>query len=122
MVATAGWHCKQPSHLCANRRDYVSATESLPPSSSYMKPQQQPSLSLLPPQREALTPAERWPREMCIILCLNVDQKPSLASIVTNVLRSKQFSYVNLIHSNTMQYVLTLSEHASLRVSLFILL
>lgn len=45
----------------------------------------------------------------------------SLALIVTNVLRFKQFSYVNLMHSNTMQYVLTLSEHASLRVP-FVLL
>lgn len=86
-----------------------------------MKPQQHPSLPLLPPQKEALSPAERWPREMYIISCRNTSRKPSLALIVANVLRSKQFSNVNLIHSYTMQYVLTLSEQASPR-ALFVLL
>lgn len=101
MAATAGRHCKQTSHLCRSGRADVSTTESLPPSCSYMKPQKHPSLSLLPLQREMLTPAERWQRDMCTTLCLNPHQKPSLA--ITNVLRSKQFSYVNLIDSNTMQ-------------------
>lgn len=51
----------------------------------------------------------------------NTSRKPSRGVIVANVLQSKQFSYVNLIHSNTMQYVLTLLEHASPRVP-FVLL
>ncbi len=51
----------------------------------------------------------------------NASERPSQALIVTNVLRSKQFEYADLTHSNTMQYVLTLSEHASFKV-LFVLL
>lgn len=126
MAVTAGWHCKQPSHLDVNGRPYVSTTESLPPSCSYMKleqhpsrpPTHSPSLPALPP---AERPTARWPRELCIISRLNTSRKPSRGVIVANVLQSKQFSYVNLIHSNTMQYVLTLLEHASPRVP-FVLL
>ena len=51
----------------------------------------------------------------------NANRRPSRALICANVLQSKQFSYVDLMHSNTMQYVLTLSAHASLRVP-FVLL
>lgn len=51
----------------------------------------------------------------------NANRRPIRALICANVLQSKQFSYVDLMHSNTMQYVLTLSAHASLRVP-FVLL
>lgn len=74
-----------------------------------------------PPLPPAERPTARWPRELCIISRLNTSRKPSRGVIVANVLQSKQFSYVNLIHSNTMQYVLTLLEHASPRVP-FVLL
>lgn len=91
MAATAGWHCKQPSHLCVNGRADVSTTESLPPSCSYMRPQQHPSLPLPPLQREALSLAEspqHCGQEKCSSSRVRM---PSLALIVANVLGSKLF-------------------------------
>lgn len=81
MVATAGWHCKQPSHLSVNGRADVSTTESLPPSCSYMKPQQHPSLPLLPLQREALSPAQSLQQsvwEKCTSFERELEAKPGL--------------------------------------------
>lgn len=49
VMVTAGWHRKQPSHLCVKGRADVSTTESLPLSCSYMRPQQHQSL-LSPPE------------------------------------------------------------------------
>lgn len=122
MVATAGWHCKQPSHLSVSGRADVSATESLPPSSATWSPS---SIHHSPcclyrekpcrPHKAYSKGAERNVHH------LNASRKPSRASFATSVLRSKQLSCVDLMQSNTMQYVLTLSEHASSR-ALFVLL
>ncbi len=92
MVATAGWHCKQPSHLSVNRRADVSATESLPPSSATWSPS---SIHHSPCCLYRETPcrlhkayskgAERNVHH------LNASRKPSGALFDTRVLRSKQF-------------------------------
>lgn len=49
---------------------------------------------------------------------LNGSWRISRASVATNTLRPKQFSYVDLMHSNTMRRALTLSEQVHQALSL----
>lgn len=119
---------KQPSHLCVNRESWCQHNWKSPSIMQLWSPSSIHHICCRldgdgdqPVRGQA---RRAGPGKCATSSCSNMTCEPSLALIVTNVLWTKPFSYVNLIHCSTMQYVLTLSNYypwlmLSLDVSLF---